>query len=194
MLCPKLVKTCSLVLKKKLQVEVNVLFVASVSRCIRRGPSFEQTWIPFIQECFVSSLVEIGSVVPEQIFRYCKYAIIISPWKRTWPFICKTWFPLTQRCFVQSFFELVLLFWRRQKCEKFTRWQKWQRHRCQRQRRWTPSTSHLSLWLMWDKKKTLPPPKKKSKKKIGIFFQITDESCFHWDWTIADIVKTTQGH
>ena len=29
----------------------------------RAGPSFEQTWIPFTQGCFVPSLVEIGSVV-----------------------------------------------------------------------------------------------------------------------------------
>ena len=31
-----------------------------------RGPSFEQTWIPFTQEPFVPSLVEIGSVVLEK--------------------------------------------------------------------------------------------------------------------------------
>ena len=33
--------------------------------------SFEQSWIPFTQGCFVSSLVEIGSVVLEKnIFFY----------------------------------------------------------------------------------------------------------------------------
>ena len=31
-----------------------------------QGPSFEQTWIPFTQGCFVPSLVEIGSVVLEK--------------------------------------------------------------------------------------------------------------------------------
>ena len=31
-----------------------------------RGPSFEQTWIPFTQGCFVPSLVEIGSMVLEK--------------------------------------------------------------------------------------------------------------------------------
>ena len=31
-----------------------------------RGHSFEQTWIPFTQGCFVPSLVEIGSVVLEK--------------------------------------------------------------------------------------------------------------------------------
>ena len=37
--------------------------------CIRdrgRGPSFEQTWIPFTQGCFVPSLVVIGPVVLEK--------------------------------------------------------------------------------------------------------------------------------
>ena len=31
-----------------------------------RGPSFEQTWIPFTYGCFVPSLVEIGPVVLEK--------------------------------------------------------------------------------------------------------------------------------
>ena len=32
----------------------------------RAGPSFEQTWIPFNQGCFMQSLVEIGPVVHEE--------------------------------------------------------------------------------------------------------------------------------
>ena len=43
-----------------------------------RGHSFEQTWIPFTQGCFVTSLVEIGSVVLEKkIFKFwqCIFAI-----------------------------------------------------------------------------------------------------------------------
>ena len=56
------------------------------------GSSFEQTWIPFTQGCFVPSLVKIGSVVLEKKifkFRQCIFAIcvIISPWKRAGPFI-----------------------------------------------------------------------------------------------------------
>ena len=36
-----------------------------------QGPSFEQTWIPFTQECLVPSLVEIGIVVKEKkIFNF----------------------------------------------------------------------------------------------------------------------------
>ena len=52
-----------------------------------RGPSFDQSWIPFTQGCFMQSLVEIGSVVLEKkIFlsssMYFSYFIIISPWIR----------------------------------------------------------------------------------------------------------------
>ena len=37
-----------------------------------RGPSFEQTWIPFTQGCFVPSLVEIGPVVLEKKMKMWK--------------------------------------------------------------------------------------------------------------------------
>ena len=53
-------------------------------------PSFEKNWIPTTQGCSVSRLVEIGPVVLEKIFKFqhciC-YFVIISPWKRAWPFI-----------------------------------------------------------------------------------------------------------
>ena len=42
------------------------------------GSSFEETWIPFTQGCFVPSLVEIGSVVLEKKilkFRQCIFTI-----------------------------------------------------------------------------------------------------------------------
>ena len=36
-----------------------------------RGPSFEQTWIPFTKDCFVPSLLEIGpEVLLMNIFSY----------------------------------------------------------------------------------------------------------------------------
>ena len=38
----------------------------------RWGPSFEQTWIPFTQGCFVPSSVEIGSVVLEKKMKMWK--------------------------------------------------------------------------------------------------------------------------
>ena len=61
---------------------------------LERGcdPSFEQKWVPFTQECFVPSLVEISSVVLEKkIFlislMYFHYFVIISPRKRAGTFI-----------------------------------------------------------------------------------------------------------
>ena len=47
--------------------------------------------IPFTQEWIVTSLVEIGTVVLEKTifnFRQCifRFFVIISPWKRVWPF------------------------------------------------------------------------------------------------------------
>mgnify|MGYP003688042063 CR=1 FL=1 len=41
----------------------------------------EYNWIPLTRTCFVSSLVETGSVVPEKAF--------ILRWRKTWPFISK---------------------------------------------------------------------------------------------------------
>ena len=40
------------------------------------GPSFEHAWIPFIKECFVPSLFEIGQVVLEK--KYTR-----GPWATT---------------------------------------------------------------------------------------------------------------
>ena len=81
------------------------------------GPSFEQTWIPFTQECFVPCLdvgkgpgpsfekLEFPSAKDALCLVWLKltnwfwkswsrisssyflYFVIISPWKRTWPFI-----------------------------------------------------------------------------------------------------------
>ena len=55
------------------------------------GSSFEETWIPFTQRCFVPRLVEIGSVVLEKrILKFCqcifRYFVIISSWKKAGPF------------------------------------------------------------------------------------------------------------
>ena len=72
-----------------------------------RGPSFEQTWIPFIQGCFVPSLVEIGSVVLEKkIFEFCKCIFtisLLSPLGEGWgPSFEQTWIPFTQGYVVPS--------------------------------------------------------------------------------------------
>ena len=44
------------------------------------GPSFEQTWIPFNQECSVPSLAD-------NRFWRVYFVAIFSTWKRVWPFI-----------------------------------------------------------------------------------------------------------
>ena len=79
-----------------------------ISPSKRVGPSFEQTWIPFTQGCFVPSLVEIGPVVLEKkIFKFhqCIFAIcvIISPWKRAGPFIWTNLNPLHLRMLCAKF-------------------------------------------------------------------------------------------
>ena len=56
----------------------------------------------FTQRCYVLSLVVIGQVVFNILSMYFRYFIIISPWKRAWPFIWTYWIPITQGCFVSS--------------------------------------------------------------------------------------------
>ena len=65
-------------------------------------------WIPFTQGCFVPSLVEIGPVVLEKkIFKFrqciCTICVIISPWKRTEPFIWTNLNPLHPRMLCAKF-------------------------------------------------------------------------------------------
>ena len=47
-------------------VNVFLLFRHHLPFEMGRGPSFEETWTPFTQGCFVPSLVEIGPVVLEK--------------------------------------------------------------------------------------------------------------------------------
>ena len=69
------------------------------------GPSFEQTWFPFTQGCFVPWFVEVGPVVLESNISKFRHFVIISPWKRAWSFFWKTFIPLTRGCFVPSLVE-----------------------------------------------------------------------------------------
>ena len=57
------------------------------------GASFEQTWIPFTQGCFVPILVEISPAVLLILSMYFCYLVIISPLKRTGSFIWKNLSP-----------------------------------------------------------------------------------------------------
>ena len=78
------------------------------------GPSFEQTWIPLTQGCFVPNLAEIGSVVlKKKILKYFQYnfsMLLLPPLEEgCQPSYVQTWFPLTQGCFVPSLVEIGLL-------------------------------------------------------------------------------------
>ena len=79
-----------------------------------RGPSFEQTWIPFIQGYFVPSLGKIGPVVLEKkIFKSCQFIFVnsrLSPlWEGRGPSFEQTWIPFTQGYFVPSLVEIGLV-------------------------------------------------------------------------------------
>jgi hypothetical protein len=69
---------------------------------LREGlsPSFEQTWIPFIQGWFVPSLVKIGPMVLEKIFKWphpsFTYLTLSPLWRGPGPSFEQTWILFTQ--------------------------------------------------------------------------------------------------
>ena len=71
---PSLVEIGPVVLEKKiLKFRLCIFTILKLSRFGKgRGPSFEQTWIPFTQGCFVPRLVEIGPVVIEKKMKMWK--------------------------------------------------------------------------------------------------------------------------
>ena len=74
-LCQVWLKLAHLVQEKKIFfyfVNVFSLFGNYLPFGKGRGPSFEQIWIPFSEGCFVTSLVEIGSVVLEMKMKMWK--------------------------------------------------------------------------------------------------------------------------
>ena len=87
-----------------------------------RNRSFEQTWIPFIQGCFVQSFSWYWlTCSAEELFNissmYFRF-VIISLWKRAWPFF---WTIFIQRWFLSSLMKLGKWLWRRKgKWETFT--------------------------------------------------------------------------
>ena len=92
---------------------VNVFFAISWLLPLGKGsgPSFEQTWIPFTQGCFVSSLVEFGpAVLEKKIFKSCQcnFTILQLPLfgKRNGPSFEQTWIPFIQRCIVPSLIKI----------------------------------------------------------------------------------------
>ena len=71
------------------------------------GPSFEQTWIPITQGCFVSNFDEINSVLLEEtIFECLQHNFQNSPREKTWPCIWTKSKHSTQGCFVLGLVEI----------------------------------------------------------------------------------------
>ena len=105
--------------------------------------SFEQTWIPFTQGCFVLTLVEIGLVVLEKRFLNLVDVFLLFhnylPFKKGMVFhLNKLEFPSPRDTLCQVWLKLALWFWRRRwKCEKFTDGR--------------TDDAHLSFQLRWAK-------------------------------------------
>ena len=71
---PSLVEMGLVVLEKKILKYFQYNFTFSLLSSLEKGhgPSFEQTWIPSTQGCFVPSFVEIGPVVLEKKLKMWK--------------------------------------------------------------------------------------------------------------------------
>ena len=89
-----------MVLEKKIFKFSQCIFAILFLSLLGNGwdPSFEQTWIPFIQGCFVPSLVDIGPIDSSMYFRYF---VIISPSKRAGPFVWTNLNPLYPKSLVE---------------------------------------------------------------------------------------------
>ena len=59
-------------------------YVTIISRLKKHDFLFDQTWIPFIQECFVPNFVEIGPVVLEKISLFWYYPLLAKVWSFFW--------------------------------------------------------------------------------------------------------------
>ena len=73
---PSVVEIASVVFwRKRLSNLIKVFYALSFLSPFEKelDPSFEQTWLRFTQECFVSCLVEISPMVLEKIFKFRYY-------------------------------------------------------------------------------------------------------------------------
>ena len=108
-LVPNLVEIGSVVLEKTIvNISYNIFIILFLFLFGKgRGPSYEKIWIPFsegfTQRCFVPSLVETGPVFLEKKTMYFCYFVIISPWKRVWPFILTNFNSLYRGIFSAKF-------------------------------------------------------------------------------------------
>ena len=96
-----LVEIGPVVLEKKMFKFRQCIFAIALLSPLRKGhgPSSEQTWIPFTQGCLCMFGWNLPSGSWEEKIKissmYLWYFIIISPWKRVWPFILKkNWIPI----------------------------------------------------------------------------------------------------
>jgi hypothetical protein len=82
-----------------------------------QSPSFEQTWIPSFQGWFKPSLIKIGPVVLEKIFKWPHLIITflwLSPLRRgPGPYLNKHEFPSPKDNVYQVWLNLACWFWRR---------------------------------------------------------------------------------
>ena len=87
-LCQVWLKLTQWFCRRRFLYFVNVFSIFRYYLPLEKGhvPSFEQTWIPITQECFVPSLVEIGPMVfKKKIFKLlqCIFAIsLLSPLRK----------------------------------------------------------------------------------------------------------------
>ena len=116
----------------------------------RDPPSFEQSWIPFTQECFVPIWLKLTQsmwwrrLAVDQISKFLNY----PPWKEAWPYI---WTELVIHVLPMDTLCQVWL--------KLARWFRRIRWKCEnlQTERWrTDGTgdlkTHLSFQLSWAKK------------------------------------------
>ena len=107
----QLVETGPVVLEKIFKSCLSI-FAFRLLFHLGKGPSYEQTGIPFTQDCFVPSLVETGLVIleSEKILKFCQCICLISLFSpigiRFSHWFELTWIPITQEHFVPSLVEI----------------------------------------------------------------------------------------
>ena len=91
---PSLAEISSLILEEIFKLRPGILAISFLSHLgKRRGPSFKQNWTPFTQGYFVPSLVEIGQIVLEMIFKIClKNKCIFIVWPTTYHLMRTTYY------------------------------------------------------------------------------------------------------
>ena len=109
---PSLVEIGLMVLEKKIfkSCQFNFFYFPIISPLGMEWSFIWTDFVPFSRGYFVPSLVEIGPVVLEKIFKSCQFIFIISQLypllEGLGPSFEKTWIPFTQGYFVPSLVEI----------------------------------------------------------------------------------------